>query len=195
MSVRQIVAAVLGVAAATNVAHAQSTDFACPKAGTVEQRPVSTLTYAGASSSDPTICMVTNRVGKPELRLFNLYLLSDINNNAAALAPIKAGMSDLLSGRKTSATYPAMASNGYVETDTWTFVRKEPLKVEDKTFNTIVFDREITSDPRGRSAFHGHYTVWVDPKAGLWLKCELTGASGATNMYPLSYRDQKITGP
>jgi hypothetical protein len=195
MSIRQIVAAFLSIAAAANVAHAQSTDFTCPKAGTVEQRPVSTLTYAGASPSDPTICMVTNRAGKPELRLFNLYLLSDINNNAAALSPMKAGMSDLLSGRKTSATFPAMASNGYVETDAWTFVRKEPLKVEDRTFNTIVFDREITADPRGRSAFHGHYTVWVDSKAGLWLKNELTGASGATNMYPLSYRDQKITGP
>jgi hypothetical protein len=193
MPIRHIAAACFSFAAVTT-AHAQSADFTCPKAGTVEQRAVSTYTYNGASP-DPAICMVTNRVGKPELRLFNLYLLSDINNNAAALSPIRAGMSDILSGRKTSVTYPAMASNGYIESETWTFARKESLKVEDKTFNALVFDREITSDPRGRSAFHGHYTVWVDPKAGLWLKVDLMGASGATNMYPVSYRVQKVTGP
>jgi hypothetical protein len=193
VSIRQIVATCLIYAAATTVAYAQSADFACPKAGTVEQRAVSTITYNGPSPSDPTICMITNRLGKPEQRLYNLFLLSDINNTASALAPMKAGLSDILSGRKTSVTFPGMASNGYIETDTWTFVRKEPLNVGNKTFNTLVFDREVTADPRGRSAFHGHYMMWIDPAAGLWLKNELTGASGSTNMYPQSYRTQTIT--
>jgi hypothetical protein len=183
----------LTYAAASTAAYAQSADFACPKAGTVEQRAVSTITYNGPSPSDPTICMITNRVGKPEQRLYNLFLLSDINNTASALAPMKAGLSDMLSGRKTSVTFPGMASNGYIEKDTWTFVRKEPLTVGNKTFNTLVFDREVTADPRGRSTFHGHYMMWIDPAAGLWLKVELTGATGSTNMYPVSYRVQTVT--
>lgn len=193
MPIRQIVATCLIYAAATTVSYAQSDGFSCPKAGTVEQRAVSTITYNGPSPSDPTICMITNRLRKPEQRLYNLFLLSDINNNASALAPMKAGLSDILSGRKTSVTFPGMASNGYVETDTWNFVRKEPLTVGDKTFNTLVFDREITADPHGRSAFHGHYMMWIDPAAGLWLKSELMGASGSTNMYPQSYRVRTIT--
>jgi hypothetical protein len=106
---------------------------------------------------------------------------------------MKSGLSDILTGRKTSVTFPGMASNGYVEKDTWNFVRKESLSVGNKTFNTLVFDREVTADPRGRSDFHGHYMMWIDPAAGLWLKVELTGASGSTNLYPQSYRVQTVT--
>ena len=51
-----------------------------------------------------------------------------------------------------------------------------------QTFDTIVFDQEITSDPRARSDFHGHYTMWLDPKAGLWLKSDLHVVSGSTNI-------------
>ncbi len=193
MSIRQIVAICMTYAAAITVVHAQSADFACPKAGTVEQRAVSSTTYNGPSPSDPTICMITNRLGKPEQRLYNLFPLSDINNNASALAPMKAGLSDILSGRKTSVTFPSTLSNGYIEKDTWTFVRKEPLQVGNKTFNTLVLDREITADPRGRSGFHGHYIMWIDPAAGLWLKSELTDASGNTNMYPQSSRVRTVT--
>jgi hypothetical protein len=35
--------------------------------------------------------------------------------------------------------------------------------------------------------------MWIDPAAGLWLKSELMGASGSTNMYPQSYRVRTIT--
>jgi hypothetical protein len=193
MFIRQIAIACLACAATTTIAHAQSANFTCPKAGTVEQRPVSTIAYNGPSPSDPLVCMQTNRNGQAEQRLYNLFPLSNLNDSAQTLAPMKAGMSDILSGRKTNVTFPYTAFNGYILTDAWTFVRKEPLKVGDKTFNTLVFDREVTSDPRARSNFHGHYMMWVDPAAGLWLKSELSGATGAVHMYPQSYRVTAVT--
>ena len=35
-------------------------------------------------------------------------------------------MLDLLSGRKTSVSFPRTASNGYILQETWTLLRKEP---------------------------------------------------------------------
>jgi predicted RNA-binding Zn-ribbon protein involved in translation (DUF1610 family) len=194
VSTQQFLAACLACAAAT-ASQAEPVYFACPKAGTVEERAVSTQQYTGTSPSDPYICTMLGRTGKPELRLFNLYTLSEINNTAEAMAPIRAGMLDLLSGRKTSASFPRTASNGYILQETWTVLRKEPYAVNGKTFDTIVFDQEIKSDPRGRSDFHGHYTMWLDPKAGLWLKSDLHVLSGSTNMYPQAYQDHAITIP
>jgi hypothetical protein len=194
VSTQQFLAACLACAAAT-ASQAEPVYFACPKAGTVEERAVSTQQYTGTSPSDPYICTMLGRTGKPELRLFNLYTLSEINNTAEAMAPIRAGMLDLLSGRKTSASFPRTASNGYILQETWTVLRKEPYAVNGKTFDTIVFDQEIKSDPRGRSDFHGHYTMWLDPKAGLWLKSDLHVLSGSTNMYPQAYQDRAITIP
>lgn len=195
VSPQQFLATCLTYAATTAVSYAQPVDFACPKAGTVEERAVSMQKYTGTSPGDPYICALLGRTGKPELRLFNLFPLSEINNTAPATAPVRAGMLDLLSGRKTSVSFPHTASNGYIQQETWTFLRKEPYTVNGKTFDTIVFDQEVKSDPRGRSDFHGHYTQWVDPKAGLWLKSDLSVISGSTNMYPQAYRDHAITLP
>ena len=194
MSLRPFLAAGLACAAGT-VAQAQPASFACPKPGTVEERAVSTQKYTGTSPNDPYICTMLGRTGKPELRLFNLYPLSDINNNEAAMAPVQAGMLDLLSGRKTSVNFPRTASNGYILQETWTLLRKEPYTVNGQTFETIVFDQEIKSDPRARSDFHGHYTMWLAPKAGLWLKSDLHVISGSTNYYPQAYQDHAITTP
>jgi hypothetical protein len=194
MSIRPFLAAGLACAAAT-VAQAQPASFACPKPGTVETRAVTTQKYTGTSPGDPYICSVINRLGKSELRLFNLFLLTDINNNEAALAPIKAGMLDLLSGRKTMANFSATAFNGYILDETWTLLRKEKFTVGGASFDTLVFDREIKSDPRGRSDFHGHYTLWLAPSAGLWLKSDLHVISGSTNYYPQAYQDHDITMP
>jgi hypothetical protein len=194
VSIRQIVIACLAYAATTTAGYAQSADFTCPKAGTAMDLRVSVYKYDGASASDPLICN-TRRNGTAEQRYFNLYPVSNNNNGAAALAPIKAGLSDMLSGRKTSVTFGATMSNGYVESETWTFVRKQNLSISDKSFNTMVFTREITADPHGRSAFHGVYTVWVDPKAGLWLKTGLSDVSGQANLYPQPYTAQSVTLP
>jgi hypothetical protein len=195
MSIRQIVAACLSFAAATTVAHAQSADFTCPTAGTVEQRAVSTYTYNGASPSDPTICMVTNRVGKPELRLFNLFPLTELNSNAQTLATVRANMLDVLSGRKTSATFQRLAPRGSILQETWTFLRKEPYSLDGKTYNTVVLDEDMKGDPRERNDFHGHYTHWVDPKSGFWLKTELNVISGSTNYFPQASQIHSLSIP
>jgi hypothetical protein len=194
MSLRPFLAATLACAAAT-VAQAQPINFACPKAGTVEERAVSTQKYTGVSANDPYICAMLGRTGKPELRLFNLYPLSDINNTEATMAPVRTAMQELLSGRKTSVSFALTASNGYILQETWTFLRKEPYAVNGQAFDTMVFDQEITADPRARSDFHGHYTMWLAPKAGLWLKSDLHVLSGSTNMYPQAYQDHAITIP
>ena len=138
MSLRPFLAACLACAAAT-VSQAQPVNFACPKAGTVEERAVSTQKYTGTSPSDPYICTMLGRTGKPELRLFNLYPLSDINNTAAATAPIRTGMLDLLSGRKTSVSFPRTASNGYILQETWTLLRKEPYAVNGTDIRHTLF--------------------------------------------------------
>ena len=195
MSVRQFAAACLTYAAASTVSYAQPVEFACPKAGVVEQRAVSTQKYTGTSPGDPYVCALLDRTGKPELRLFNLYPLSNINNNAASLAPVRAGMLDLLSGRKTSVSFPYTATNGYILQETWTLLRKEPYDIDGQKLETLVFDQEVKADPRARSDFHGHYTQWFAPKTGLWVKSDLQVISGSTNYYSQAYRDHSITMP
>ena len=195
MLIRQLAAACLAYAGATTVSFAQPVDFACPKAGTIEQRSITTLKYTGPSPSDPFECTLINRLGKPETRLFNIFLIEDSNNTPAATAPVRAGMLDLLAGRKTSVSFLVASPRGYITHETWTVLRKETLAVDGKSFATVVFDRDLASDPKLQNAFHGHYTNWLDPKTGLWLKSDLTGATGATNYYPQSFQVHSITFP
>lgn len=169
--------------------------FSCPKAGTVEERGVSTLKYAGTSPADPYVCARFDARSKPELRLFNLYTLSDTNNTAAANAPARAGMLELLSGRKTSVSFPYTAFNGYIQQDTWTLLRKEPYSIDSKTVEVLVLDHDVVCDSRGTSGFHGHYTHWLDPKSGVWLKTELAVISGSANFWPQAYRVRTVTLP
>jgi hypothetical protein len=176
-------------------ANADQAIFSCPKPGTIEERGVSTLKYTGTSPGDPFVCARLDSRAKPELRLFNLYSLSDTNNTPAANAAVRAGLLDLLSGRKTSASFAYTAINGYIQQEKWTLLRKEPYQIEGKTVETLVFDEETTGDPRGTSGFHGHYTRWLDPQSGLWLKADLAVVSGAGNFYPQAYRVRSVTLP
>jgi len=176
-------------------AHADQVTFSCPKAGTVEERGVSILKYTGASPADPYVCARLDPRGRPELRLFNLYALSDTNNTAAANAPARSGMMDLLSGRKTSASFPYTAFNGYIQHDTWTLLRKESYSIDGKTVEVLVLDHDVIGDSRGPSGFHGRYTHWLDPQTGIWLKMELAVISGSANFWPQAYRVRTVTLP
>jgi hypothetical protein len=190
---RFFVAAILLIC--TTAARADQIAFSCPKAGTIEERGVSTLKYTGTSPADPFVCTRLDPRSKPELRLFNLYALSDTNNTAAANAPARAGMTDLLSGRKTSVSFPYTAFNGYIEQDTWTLLRKESYAFDGKLVEVLVLDHEVVGDSRGSSAFHGRYTHWLDPKSGVWLKTELAVISGSANFWPQAYRVRTVTLP
>jgi hypothetical protein len=176
-------------------ANADQATFSCPKAGTIEERGVSILKYTGTSPADAYVCARLDARSKPELRLFNLYALSDTNNTAAANAPARSGMIDLLSGRKTSVSFPYTAFNGYIEQDSWTLLRKEPYSIDGKTVEVLVLDHDVVGDSRGTSAFHGRYTHWLDPKTGVWLKTELTVISGSANFWPQAYRVRTVTLP
>jgi hypothetical protein len=210
MSTSRLLAACLVYATGTTVSHAQTVAFACPRAGTVEERvdatrdgAVSTPKYSGTSPGAPYICSRLGPSGKPEFRLFNFYFISitDLSNTAAANAPVRAGMLDLLSGRKASVSFPYTDSDGSVTQQTWTFVRKEPFTVNDKTFDTNVFDQEVLGGKeQGRNA--KHYMRWLDQKSGLWLKVEFSVISGPVRhgaaqhaTYVEGYRDRSITLP
>ncbi len=104
-------------------------------------------------------------------------------------------MLDLLSGRKTTVSFPYTAFNGYIEQDTWTLLRKEQYAIDGKTVEVLVLDHDVAGDPRGTSAFHGRYTHWLDPKSGVWLKTELTVVSGSANFWPQAYRVRSVTAP
>nr|WP_294504713.1 hypothetical protein [uncultured Rhodopila sp.] len=195
MFARPLIFAALLIAVHVTTALAQPAPFACPKPGTVEERGVSTLKYTGTSPSDPYVCARLDPRAKPELRLFNLYALSDSNNTPAANAAVRAGLLDLLSGRKTSVSFPYTAYNGYIQQENWTLLRKEPYSIDGKTVETLVFETETTGDSRGTSGFHGRYTRWLDPKSGVWLKADLAIISGAGNFYPQAYRVRSVTTP
>jgi hypothetical protein len=190
---RLFVAAILLVC--TTAAEADQISFSCPRAGTVEERGVSTLKYTGTSPADPYVCARLDARSKPELRLFNLYALSDTNNTAAANTAARAGMIDLLSGRKTTVSFPYTAFNGYIEQDTWTLLRREPYSIDGNTVEVVVLDHEVAGDSRGTSAFHGRYTHWLDPKSGVWLKTELSVISGSANFWPQAYRVRSVRLP
>jgi hypothetical protein len=185
------------VSTGVTAAHADQVMFSCPKPGTIEERGVSTLKYTGTSTADPYVCARLDPRGKPELRLFNLYALSDNNNNntEAANAPARSGMMDLLSGRKTGVSFPYTAFNGYIQHETWTLLRKEPYAVDGKTVEVLVLDHDVVGDSRGTSGFHGRYTHWLDPQTGIWLKTELLVIGGAANYYPQAYRVRSVTMP
>jgi hypothetical protein len=108
-------------------------------------------------------------------------------------------MLDLLSGRKASVSFSYIDSDGSVTQQMWTFVRKEPLAINDKTFDPNVFDQQVLGETgQGRAA--QHYIRWLDPKTGLWLKVDFGVLSGNRNKgahatYVEGYRDRSITPP
>ncbi len=180
---------------AMTAAHAAQVTFSCPAPGTLEQRGVSTLKYTGTSAADSFVCARLDPRGKAELRLFNLYALSGTNNTAAANVAARSGMMDLLSGRKTSVSFPYTAFNGYIQQDTWTLLRREPYAIDGKTVEVLVLDHDVASDARGTSGFHGRYTHWLDPKTGIRLKMELSVITGSANFWPQAYRVRSVTLP
>jgi hypothetical protein len=188
-----LVASIAFVAAATG-SNAQAINYACPKAGTVVQNGAYTFKFTGPSVSDPFICQLGS-ASKVQLRLFNFYALSDRINTSEVNAPLRAAMADLLEGRKNTVTVHYTNRLGYVQTETWTFLRAEPYTVDGKTFKTIVFDHDLVADPRGTSRCHAHYVRWLDPETGIWVRSDLTVLGGQCGTYPQSYRVDAITVP
>jgi hypothetical protein len=178
----------IAISAGATVAQAQPIEFNCPKAGVIEERGLGKIQYTGASPNDPYVCNRIDYRNQPESRLFNFYLLEDSSN-----AQVKAALTDLFSGRKTSVSFDYTSPTRYLSHETWTILRREPVTIGGKTLNTVVFDRETQYETRG--AFHGHFVQWLDPKNGLWVKSETNVISGQTSGQPPTYQDHSITLP
>jgi DNA-binding winged helix-turn-helix (wHTH) protein/TolB-like protein len=166
----------------------QPANFTCPKAGTVEVRPLGTIRHTGPSASDPYVCNRLDIWGKPRASLFNLYAMDE-----AGKAVARKALFALLSGSKTSVSYDFTTDSGKSRHVTWTFLRRETLTVDGKTFDTIVFD-ERSEDPD--HSWGGDYLWWFDQKDGLWLKSEFRLLSGQfQNVTYANYQDLSVSVP
>lgn len=178
----------LAIGFCAGVAQAQPVSFACPKAGTVEERALGKLQYTGPSPSDPLICTFTNYRNEKESRLYNYY-----PPDAATAGPIKAGLADLFAGRKASVTFDYTSPTHYISHETWKIARRESVSIGGRTVDTVVFDIDRIYETRNEN--HFHLMGWLDAKDGLWVKGQSNVVSGQANGLPPSYQDHAITVP
>ncbi len=187
MNLRHLsVVALLAVSTGAGLARAQSIDFACPKPGTVEERGAYVVHYEGPSPADPYLCNVVGPWSKPRALLFNFF-----NPNDVEASDIRAAMADLFAGRTPGLTVRFKSGS----TETWTIVRREPVSIGGQSIDAIVFDVERSRFPASRHPFHAHYTRWLDPKDGLWIKAEYSGVTGETAQERKPYQDTSIRFP
>ncbi len=163
-------------------AFAQPAPFSCPKPGTVETRGNLTTKYAG-TGQDPYVCRGIGIEGKPIARLFNFYPPME-----AKIPGVRDSMLALISGRQTTAKVTYESGS----TDTWTFLRREPLVIGGKSFNTMVFGFDRQRFASSSRPFHGLYTRWLDPVSGLWLKATLDKVDGQIGGEYPAYVDTAI---
>jgi hypothetical protein len=182
----QCLSTLMGICAGASFAHAQPVDFACPKPGTIEERGPYKRQSTGASPSDPYLCNGSDSWNKPQVLLFNFYKPEDVQGT-----DVRTGMLDLFAGRKTSVTVTLGAGSR----ETWKILRREQITIAGRKIDAVVFDQERERFATSLRPFHGHYTRWLDPKNGLWVKAELTVISGETAMERKAYQDTAITLP
>jgi hypothetical protein len=179
-------ATLLAISTGAGLARAQHTDFACPKPGTVEERGAYKAQYAGPSPTDPYLCNVVDTWNKPHALLFNFYSPNDVES-----AEMRAAMADLFAGRTPGLTVKLKSGS----TEKWTILRREQVAIGGQTIDAIVFDEERSRFSNSLHPFHGHYTRWLDPKDGLWIKAEYGEVSGETAMERKPYQDTSIRVP
>ena len=144
-----------------------------------------TYTYAGVSARDPYFCTGTYD-NKPMAKLFNFYMPE------FAKAPnVCDSMVALMTGKQTSVTLTLESGS----TETWTVLRREPLTIDGKTYNTVVFGFDRQRFSNSRNPFHGKFTRWLDPANGLWLKATLDSVEGETKLEYQPYVDSAVTIP
>jgi len=179
-------AVLLTITASTGFARAQPADFACPKPGTIEERGAYKAEYAGPSPGAPYLCNSVDTWNKPRALLFNFY-----NPNEVATADVTNSLVDLFAGRTPSLT--VNLKSGSIEK--WTMLRREQVNIGGTSIEAIVFDEERWRFPSSLHPFHGHYTRWLDPKDGLWVKAESSDVSGETARERKPYQDTSIRFP
>lgn len=167
-------------------ASAEPVVFSCPKPGTVEQRGGYTYKYNGPSPRDPYLCTGVDSFDKPFARMFNWY------GPSYSKAPnLRSDMLGLLSGTQTSVSFTFEDKSS----ETWKFLRREHVTIAGKQINAMMFDHERQRHPNSTHPFHGHFTVWLDPANGLWVKSVLTSSDGEVAREGKPYQDTLITLP
>jgi hypothetical protein len=183
---RKYLGALMAIGTSASFAQAQPVDFACPRPGTIEERGAFKTQYTGPSPTDPYLCNGLDSWGKPQALLFNFFRPTDIQGT-----DVRAGMLDLLASRKTSVSFTFASGSA----ETWKMLRHEQVTFAGKKIDTIVIDQERERFPSSRRPFHGHYTHWLDPRDGLWVKADLNVISGETAMERKPFQDSAITLP
>ena len=178
----------------SQMAQAQSVDFSCPKAGTVEIRPSFTIQYTGPSLTDPYMCNKIDGWGNKQTLLFNYVDVTDADRQSARGALIA-----LLSGREKTVSYDYISPIGLTSRQTWTRLRHETLTINGQPVDTIVFEQHMQriGPYRGDAPWAGDYLHWLDPKTSLWVKGEFHLISGAFNggAAYATYQDVSVTLP
>ena len=173
----------------TAACFAQPIHFSCPPAGTVEQRGLGKLTYTGPSSADSFICEFSDYSNRSKSLLFNFYAPDATNKET-----IRSEMIDLLSRKKPTVSFEfTTRQSPWMFKHTWTYLRRERLRIGGRTFNTVVLEEE-TLQTNG-AQLHGVFTRWLDPMNGLWLKSHFRYISGQVTGGVSGYQDVSITFP
>jgi hypothetical protein len=173
-----------------SVAQAQPVDFTCPKAGTVEIRPLGTIRDTGASTNDPYVCTSLGYAGKRFSLLFGIY-----RTEGPDIALIRPAMLELFSGRKTSVSFGFTNPDQVHLHHTWTFLRRETITVAGKARDTMAFDLEIQAERRQGGYNLLHALFWFDPMDGIWIKRQLHLISGTYQGNSPDYEDISIVVP
>ena len=100
----------------------------------------------------------------------------------------------LLSGSQKSVTYEFVEASSRLQLrETRTLLRHEILTVDGKPFDTIVFSRRSHNV---HDVWVGDYTLWLDPRNGLWLKSEYRHIAGQLHgTLGGNYKDVSVTLP
>jgi hypothetical protein len=183
----------IGFLGSLNVAHAELSmsdkHFACPQYGTVEERVPGEVHYQGASPKDPYVCTRLDYSNRPVSLLFNFF---GIQNNTDDT--VRVAMLALLSGKQQTATFDQVTNNRFLHHETWTYLRREPLKVGAQTFDTIVLEQDDNQSEHG-NLLHQVVDHWLDPEHGLWLKRvrtrvlagQVTGSAAAAEVISVTF--------
>jgi hypothetical protein len=163
--------------------------FNCPKAGTIEQRRLGSIHYEGSAPNDVFVCKRLDYLNRPYTLLFNYF--GTLNN--ADNTQLRSAMTDLLSFNKPVVSFTQTSDHRFIHNETWSYLRKERIKIGTMMFNTIVLrqDDEQTTGNR----LHQIVDHWLDPVNGLWLKQTFTYVSGQVTGGVGNYLAVAITLP
>jgi hypothetical protein len=146
--------------------------FSCPKPGTIAQFQNGKIEYAGIRNGDPYNCMRIGMKGTKGSFLVNYYAVGNEDYST-----VKKAMIELLSKRAPTVTFTYTAlSNRNQYQDTWRFLLKETISVGGRSFVADVYER----DEQGRlgNSHHSIWTLWFDPRTGIWLKNKVAVVGG-----------------